>query len=65
MVYKRNTSNLSASSIIAGIEERIRREKLILEANQALRNDDECIASLRKIAVAKIMLLRFSGDLPL
>lgn len=65
MTPHRNTTDLSAPSLIAAIEERIEKEKLVLEAHLALRNDSECTQIRHKIADAKIMLLTFSGDLPL
>jgi hypothetical protein len=61
----RNSNNYSASSIIAAIEERIKTEKLNLEANRILGNKSECMLIQHRIADARIMLLTFSGDLPL
>lgn len=39
-------------------------EKLNLEANKALKNENECLRIKHRIADTKILLLALSGDLP-
>lgn len=51
------------SSIVSSLEELIQVEKLNLEANTILQNDDECLTIKHRIADVKILLLRIRRNL--